>query len=149
MPKSDDVEDDPKKPQLVRWFKANLAAIAFLCGIAVATGGSLIGFGAWTTNYNNEKNKQHEINEAHDKALGEQHHTNIDVDRRLNEAAAQRNEDRRNSERADNDINAARADARRQLEGEIGDLRGRVSVLEAQMQIMGLHIVQQASGRRP
>lgn len=147
MPKSDDDGDPKTTPELVRWFKANLAAIAFLCGVATATGGGLIGFGAWTNNYSNEKTKQHEINEKHDKALDEQHHTNVDVDRRLNEATAARNEDRRNGERADTDINTARAEARRQLENEISDLRGRVLVLEAQMQIVGGR-VQQTAGRR-
>lgn len=125
---------------LVNWLRANLALGTFVLGIAVAGGGSLIGFGSWTTDYRNEQEKQKDTNKAIFLRHDDFQKTFVDVDRRLNEAATARYSDRQAAERAD-------YQSRQALEREIADLRGEVEVLKSQLRLFVDHLPLPAIGR--
>lgn len=140
--------DHPSRSTLVNWLRANLALTTFVMGAVVGGGGGLIGFGAWTSDYRHEVKDQQRINDEFRQRLGDHHKIFVDVDRRLNEAAAARYDDRRAAETAASQINESRNRNRAELEREISDLRGGVDVLRAQLSLFVDHLPPPIIGAR-
>jgi hypothetical protein len=142
----------PTRSTLINWLRVNFALLSFLAGIAVASAGSLIGVGAWLSDNRHDmdsiKDRLHAI-DGESGSLGEQHRTNIDLDRRINEINTSRNTARREVERDITDAARSGYEARRDMEKEISALESRINRLEAQMQFVGDRVQQAQTGRRP
>lgn len=143
--------DQPSRSTLVNWLRVNFALLAFLAGVAVSAGASLIEVGSWLSDNRNEmasiKARLKAI-DGESGALAEQHRTNIDLDKRINDINTARNDARREIEREISDAARNGYDARREMDKSAASLESRINRLEAQMQFVGDR-VQQAQGRRP
>lgn len=111
--------DQPPRSTLIKWIRLNLALSSFVFGVAVATGGSLIGVGSWLSDQRNITVAQQKTNESIDTRL-------------IAIVAGERERDRlAEAERRERD------ERRIRLANDMGEVKGRLGVIESKLTTLG------------